>query len=59
MLKATYLATGFLRKCGFGLGFLKAGAMLHDVGRSQTNGIETCCKSGPKILEDNGFHRKS
>lgn len=52
MSKATYLALNF--KGNVDLDLVKAGAMLHDVGRSQTNGIEHAV-IGAKILEDNGF----
>ncbi|BDZ70716.1 hypothetical protein GCM10025861_12330 [Methanobacterium petrolearium] len=52
MSKATYLARNF--KGNVDVGLVKAGAMLHDVGRSQTNGIEHAV-IGAKILVDNGF----
>lgn len=52
MLKATHLALNFKGKVDLDL--VKAGSMLHDVGRSQTNGIKHAVV-GANILGNNGF----
>ncbi len=52
MFKAANLALRF--EPDVDLDLVKAGAILHDVGRSKTNGIEHAVV-GAKILRDNGF----
>jgi uncharacterized protein len=52
MLKATILALNFKGKVDLNL--VKAGAMLHDIGRRETNGIKHAI-IGADILQNKGF----